>query len=1194
VDAPVQGLNYRTSRSSGVTDSSGQFDFWVPGEEVVFSIGSLEIGRARATGEVHVYELFNTQYEAAAGRNARVAQVLQSLDANKGAGQTIVLDPAVTSRLRADTSLDWTGSQEAFDTNLKGLLDTLGMGNQFVSNAVARVQADAYLAAALMRCPLELPQPPAEPMTPAQYKIVAGKLSCMDLARINFYRARVMPMLEDQITAGMNRAALVEDSFGEKALQDALDVNPLLTALDSLDALADFKEAAEKKATVEAVTRMSQALLGFAKTAVQAWVVFDPPVPGQTDPAKDPQVWMGLTNDVLEVVANGSACVAYWRREAGAESSRCAEAIGNALKAASTARDLPGLKLKSDLDQRVLTTALDTLASAFSSISAVQELMDAAGEPKDQIGKAAFGLATAVLQTARDGVSLVYAVDGLPDPNTGWQAVALGVVDRAMLPVLELGSKCYGGVAGTDVVTCATSIARESGKAITSWEFAVFGTFEAVRHAGVQNEALVAKSLIEEVLWAGEAGRSALLEKYFPGETWRTYANSSRDLATRVGLVKHDLRAVMSYEEWRRVLWGAVFTGQSSFNVLEALNLASTYLQMIQANTLPNFNSPSIDIASQPGAAGDVQVRVVVAPGKSGIAGGALRCSATGSLNYAPASPFKGLVNGVTPLDFSVRFDSPGRKGMVCALYTSGVVPRFVGSRSAVLESVMPAAPTVARLQVSPAVPSVGDIITLTAEGRNLVGSGFRFSNFPPCNTQGAVAPGTVSDTSMTFSCKAVSAMRLSFVGVVDSQGVPLAGIGQPLTVCPTNAVARDGACLSIPPSVMSPTFVATVPARLELTFTEPMDPTYFTTGDYIPSSSVWESSTKFVITFTSYTPGGKITLKAPTMTDSRGFRSTSGVGLATDYVFQFPITQPPVGNAPAVTNLNFVATAAARLEVTFSQPMNPIYFTTGDYIPSSSVWESSTKFVITFSSYVPDGTITLKANGFASAAGAPMASDVTYRFPTNGSALLARWSFDDCTGADSTGSGRNAVLKGGPTCVAGRAGNALRFSGLDVLDNVLPQWLELPKHPGPAVSFATWFKWEPTTGYQSSGGNESIWAIGDTQSDTNSTGIWISKSFLFAYGTNEPAAIAVPGTWMHVAFTSDGKVSKLYVNGEYVHKVVHASPLNFTGQPQFISSFERQGFPTTRQVFSGLIDDARLYGRVLSDDEVRSIYLGN
>ena len=80
----------------------------------------------------------------------------------------------------------------------------------------------------------------------------------------------------------------------------------------------------------------------------------------------------------------------------------------------------------------------------------------------------------------------------------------------------------------------------------------------------------------------------------------------------------------------------------------------------------------------------------------------------------------------------------------------------------------------------------------------------------------------------------------------------------------------------------------------------------------------------------------------------------------------------------------------------------------------------------------------------------------------------------------------------------------------------------------------------------------------------------------------------------MHVAFTSDGKVSKLYVNGEYVHKVVHASPLNFTGQPQFISSFERQGFPTTRQVFSGLIDDARLYGRVLSDDEVRSIYLGN
>lgn len=397
-------------------------------------------------------------------------------------------------------------------------------------------------------------------------------------------------------------------------------------------------------------------------------------------------------------------------------------------------------------------------------------------------------------------------------------------------------------------------------------------------------------------------------------------------------------------------------------------------------------------------------------------------------------------------------------------------------------------------------------------------------------------------------------------------------------------------------PTVVSSNFVAAAPARLEVTFTEPMNANYFTTGDYVPTSSVWESPTRFVITFASYTPGGKITLKAPTATDPRAFKSAAGVGLAQDYVFQFPGTQPPMGNAPIATNLNFVATVPPRLEVTFDQPMKEFYGTAGNYVPASSVWETSTKFVITFASFTPGELITLKADSFVSAAGQPIASDITYRFPMNSGTLLARWTFDDCTGADASGNGRQAILNGGPACVAGRSGKALRFSGIDVLDNVVPQWLELPRNPGAALTFATWFKWEPTTGYRSSGLNESIWAIGDTQSDTHSTGIWISNAAtrsLYAYGTNGPAALAVPGEWMHVAFTSDGKVSKLYVNGEYAHQVIHATPINLAGQAQYISSFERQGFPSLRHVFSGSIDDVRLYGKVLSADEVRSVYRG-
>ncbi len=432
-----------------------------------------------------------------------------------------------------------------------------------------------------------------------------------------------------------------------------------------------------------------------------------------------------------------------------------------------------------------------------------------------------------------------------------------------------------------------------------------------------------------------------------------------------------------------------------------------------------------------------------------------------------------------------------------------------------------------------------------------------------------------------------------------NSLGVPIAPfqiLSQDIVVdCPANtAPDPDGVCMSTAPAVVTPTFVAASPSRLEVTFSQPMAATYFTTGNYVPSTSVWESPTRFVVTFSSVTPGGTITLKAPTVADPRGFKSIAGVGLAQDYVFQFPATPPLVGPAPKVTSLNFVAAVPSRLEVNFDQAMRPGYGTTGGYVPASSVWETSTRFVITFNSVTPGGSITLQANSFASAAGTAMASDVTFTFPADSGALAVRWTFDDCTGADSSGNGRTAVLNGGPTCEAGRSGNALRFSGIDVLDNVVPQWLALPRNPGPALTFATWFKWEPTTGYRSSGLNESIWSIGDTQSDTNSTGIWISNATsrsLFAYGTSGTPAIAVPGEWMHVAFTSDGKVSKLYVNGEYVHEVIHTTPINLTGQPQYISSFERQGFPTLRHVFSGLIDNAQLYNRVLTADEVRSVY---
>lgn len=432
-------------------------------------------------------------------------------------------------------------------------------------------------------------------------------------------------------------------------------------------------------------------------------------------------------------------------------------------------------------------------------------------------------------------------------------------------------------------------------------------------------------------------------------------------------------------------------------------------------------------------------------------------------------------------------------------------------------------------------------------------------------------------------TCRALKASE-GQVGI--SKCLNLMNVSPPAPLsCSAAAVLRNGACVSIAPAVASRTFVATAPARLEVTFSQPMNPTYFTTGSYVPSSSVWESPTKFVVTLSSYTPGGTITLMAPTATDPRGFRSAAGAGLAQDYVFQFPNTQPPVGIAPVATSLQFVATAPPRLEVSFDQPMRPNYFTTGSYTPSSSVWESTTKFVITFSSFTPGGSITLKADSFVSTTGAPMASDVTYQFPANSGALLARWAFDDCTGTDSSGNGRNAVLHGAPGCVVGRNGQGLQLNGHDTEAEPW-HWLELPANPGASVTFAAWIRWEPTNlGIR----DESIWAIGDILNDNNYIGLWLYRhtQALNIYGSSKSVPVAA-GAWTHVAVATDGQVTSLYVNGALADTFDRGSRVNLVGREQFISRF--RGL----RRFVGRVDDMRLYSRVMSPSEVQSIYLGN
>jgi len=88
--------------------------------------------------------------------------------------------------------------------------------------------------------------------------------------------------------------------------------------------------------------------------------------------------------------------------------------------------------------------------------------------------------------------------------------------------------------------------------------------------------------------------------------------------------------------------------------------------------------------------------------------------------------------------------------------------------------------------------------------------------------------------------------------------------------------------------------------------------------------------------------------------------------------------------------------------------------------------------------------------------------------------------------------------------------------------------------------------------------------------------------------GVRNSARVAVPlGEWSHVVGTFDGKTSRLYLNGS----------LRFTVESEGMDMVDtRHHFgicPRTdaRSGYYGLLDDVRVYNRVLGDDEVLTLY---
>jgi RNA polymerase sigma factor (sigma-70 family) len=231
---------------------------------------------------------------------------------------------------------------------------------------------------------------------------------------------------------------------------------------------------------------------------------------------------------------------------------------------------------------------------------------------------------------------------------------------------------------------------------------------------------------------------------------------------------------------------------------------------------------------------------------------------------------------------------------------------------------------------------------------------------------------------------------------------------------------------------------------------------------------------------------------------------------------------------------------------------------------------------------------------------------------------LVGHYAFPEKTGGtqvlDASGSANHGTLVGDASWAAGRkpGTKALSFdgnTGFVQFDQDLSQWL------GGSATVAYWVKTRQVSAFDYSAGHPVVLGVHGPANDSllwgmidNTGAIGLAASRITSTEREPKKATAMSlkptsdDSWHHIAMTRDAATGQiqLFVDGvrqssDTGEKGVMSTPLNKLGKLDFIGSkwdelFAGPGGKTT-MFFRGLLEDIRLYQRVLTAAEIIELY---
>lgn len=320
IDSPVANLEYSVASQSGVTDGDGYFLYENQGQHVTFYLAGVAVGTAPVSEVVHVFDLSGSAGPFGEVSGLRLAQLLQTLDADLNTANGIQLSDAGRAALSAQGALDLSATDGAWSTYLGTLASRLGRSPVSLdaarAHAVASVPADAA-------CPVIAAEYPLQDTYKLGLFSTAGR-SCKQKALATaFYQDIVMDMASREGTARQSDAIANGETLAQKDVEALISQNIAANAMDWLLSIADFEQVNGLATNKDRILRLLSVSTGVAQKAADLLTAIG--CVGEL-PCKDTaKSSMKAASVVLGVMSRSTACMSN-------DVAKCAEAVKSAVE----------------------------------------------------------------------------------------------------------------------------------------------------------------------------------------------------------------------------------------------------------------------------------------------------------------------------------------------------------------------------------------------------------------------------------------------------------------------------------------------------------------------------------------------------------------------------------------------------------------------------------------------------------------------------------------------------------------------------------------------------------------------------------------------------------------------------------------------------------------------------------------------